>query len=61
MKKYGKLILLSLGVVAFLASCQCKTCTRQGDPSQQFCKDGGSETDYNNTISAFENAGYTCK
>lgn len=60
MKKYGKLILLSLGVVAFLASCQCKTCKKTGEISFQYCKDNGSQTDYDYLISTAQNAGYTC-
>jgi hypothetical protein len=61
MKKYGKIILLSIGVVTFLASCQCKTCKREGDPSQTFCKDQGSQSTYDNTIQNYQNAGYTCQ
>ena len=61
MKKYGKLILLSFGVVAFLTSCECKTCTKSGDSSQQICKEGGSQADYDNAINCAEAIGYTCK
>jgi len=60
MKKYSKLIILAVGMVAFLASCQCKTCKRDGDPSVQVCKDGGSEQEYNNSIDNLVAGGYDC-
>ena len=60
MKTYTKLLILVVGTAAFLASCQCRTCTKDSKPSQQFCKDGGSQTDYDNTIAAYESAGYKC-
>ena len=61
MKKYGKIILLSIGMIAFLASCQCKTCKKTGELSFTFCKDQGSQTTYDNTWTAYQNAGYTCQ
>jgi hypothetical protein len=61
MKKYAKFILLSMGVVAFMASCQCKTCKKTGELQYTFCKDQGSQVNYDNTVAAYENAGYTCQ
>jgi hypothetical protein len=61
MKKYGKLILLSIGVVAFLASCQCKTCTRTAEPTYTVCKDQGTDQEYNDLIDFYVAAGYDCK
>jgi hypothetical protein len=60
MKKYIKFLALSVGVVAFLASCQCKTCKKESEISVQVCKGDGSQTDYDNYVSAAQNAGYTC-
>jgi len=61
MKKFGTMILIAVGFTALLASCQCKTCRKDGEPSYQFCKDGGTEEEYNNQIDAAVFAGFECK
>lgn len=61
MKKYGKFILLSIGVIGFLASCQCKTCTKTAEPTYTICKDQGSEDEYDNMVDAAVSGGYECK
>jgi hypothetical protein len=60
MKKYVKFILLSMGVVAFMASCQCKNCKKDGQLTYNLCKDGGSQQDYDNDVAFLENSGWTC-
>jgi hypothetical protein len=59
--KYVKLILLTFGVGAFLASCQCKTCKKDGELSYTYCKDGGSQQDYDNYVANAQNFGWTCQ
>ena len=61
MKKYTKILFLGIGITALLASCDCKTCKKESEISVTVCKDKGTQDDYNNTISAYENFGYTCK
>ncbi len=60
MKKYGKMILLSIGVVAFLASCQCKTCKRDSEVSITVCKDNATDDEYNQLIGGYQLGGYSC-
>lgn len=59
--KYVKFILLSIGVTAFLASCQCKTCTKTGEPTYTFCKDEGTDEEYNDYVDFWVAGGYECK
>lgn len=60
MKKYLNYIFL-LAFVALLASCDCKTCTKESEVSIQICRGDVSETEYNDAIAAQEANGYTCK
>ncbi len=61
MKKYTKFVLLTLGLAGFLASCQCKTCSKAGEPTYTFCKDEGTEEEYNDLVDAWVAGGYECK
>lgn len=61
MKKYTKFVLLTLGLVGFLASCQCKTCTKTAEPTYTVCRDQGTEQEYNDQIDYFVFVGYDCK
>jgi hypothetical protein len=49
-----------MGVVAFMASCQCKNCKKDGQLTYNLCKDGGSQQDYDNDVAFLENSGWTC-
>ncbi len=59
--KYVKFILLTVGVAGFLASCQCKTCTRTAEPTYTVCRDEGTEQEYNDAIDGFVSGGWDCK
>jgi hypothetical protein len=61
MKTYFKLIILVLGITAFSASCDtCKTCKKESEVSVTVCKGGAGDDTYNNAITGYQNAGYTC-
>jgi hypothetical protein len=61
MKKYMNFIFVMGGLMFFLASCQCKTCTKDSEISIQVCKDDVSEQEYNDAVSNLESGGYACK
>jgi hypothetical protein len=59
--KYAKFFLLTIGVAGFLASCQCKTCTKTAEPTYTVCKGESSEQDYNDQIDFYVSLNYDCK
>jgi hypothetical protein len=61
MNKHIKFIFLLGGLLVFLVSCECKTCTKESEVSIRVCRDDVSEDEYNNAISNLESGGYTCK
>ncbi len=61
MKKYGKILIIALGVTAFLASCQCKQCTKDSEISVTICLDTGSQAEYDNLVAYYEAYNYTCR
>ena len=62
MKKFGTIILLALGFTAFMASCNCKTCSKSGENSVQLCRDNyNSDDDYNSAQGVYQLNGYECK
>lgn len=61
MKKNIRFIILAIGLTGFLASCQCKTCKKTGDPSIQICKGDGTDEEYNNAIDGAVGIGYDCQ
>jgi hypothetical protein len=61
MKKYTKIIFLTLGIGLFLASCQCKTCSKSGENDVKVCRDNyQNDDDYNQSLGAYQLNGYTC-
>lgn len=61
MKFSIKYILFVFGAVLFLASCQCKTCTNEGENDVRVCRDNyETEDDYNEALGWYQLSGYSC-
>ena len=61
MKKYAQIMVVVLGFSAFLASCQCKTCTKSGENDVKVCRDNyETEEDYNDALGIYQLDGYNC-
>jgi hypothetical protein len=61
MKQYIKWLFPVLGTIIFLASCQCKTCTKEGENDVRVCRDNyETEDDYNQALGWYQLSEYSC-
>jgi hypothetical protein len=61
MKAYIKIIILTLGIGTFLASCECKVCKKEGENDVKVCRDNyDTQEDYNQALGWYQLGGFSC-